>query len=773
MSTASPANNESHNKTKQKKELQQKINKLYFDPSQRKTHKSFSMVLQANNVENADKIAEKYCEKLENDIKQTVEQISDMQYFLMEKSGHWGEYGQQRVVIGYARLKLSILPEQEITQRDIDNFLMQMNKFTDYKNKTHKNLYDEEDSITFNVFGKKILKNRADLLNRELSYAGSKLRIVIGKYGKYWSVIYGEARPIKKEGYELYMFEKEIARTPTNIMSIAAVIGDRDIGIRKEACRLIFEMKWKKMFDYSEREKAKMYNNEAGNIREMIKVKALDSYDVRSAEELEAKKGLFIDEMIEGIVWHEFGHGIFFNEELDIETAALSKAFNFFGENIVGILHEVLADWSIRTEKLKGPIQHFLEVAIKNRDREKANRMLLVYMSDNWFLDYKEEFLGSQTDLMISILCPFLSNDYTFNYEKIADSFDDIHNLMLDESKKIIEIIINMVYKATFVIGKFRYDYKEFMEYYEKYLKTIEVDGGFGEHTLSWKTANYTNIFKLTRDYSKDTYAKIMNFLKDQDIVLKKKLLELMLSERAAKYNGDIREYLFEQMKEKSFYKDVNSLSAMDGIKMALDEIGVFEIEKEKILERFQNIYEGKDKYNVTVNYDDSFNFFHCAIQEMLIVTQLGEIDKEMIVKNDKVLIMQKGQGRAKMSASLIQEKIDELAAMFNDKKVLSITTLKVNTDHEEMDEWYKLLAQTKLNDGGLLIQKIDYVTGELMDHDIMFKVQMPVEYGYMCFNTVNAIERINGLLKDDPKDNRVIDKSFLDYITLEYNNTY
>ncbi|HCY36405.1 MAG TPA: hypothetical protein DHV24_04605 [Candidatus Margulisbacteria bacterium] len=226
-------------------------------------------------------------------------------------------------------------------------------------------------------------------------------------------------------------------------------------------------------------------------------------------------------------------------------------------------------------------------------------------------------------------------------------------------------------------------------------------------------------------------------------------------------------------MKEKSFYKDVNSLSAMDGIKMALDEIGVFEIEKEKILERFQNIYEGKDKYNVTVNYDDSFNFFHCAIQEMLIVTQLGEIDKEMIVKNDKVLIMQKGQGRAKMSASLIQEKIDELAAMFNDKKVLSITTLKVNTDHEEMDEWYKLLAQTKLNDGGLLIQKIDYVTGELMDHDIMFKVQMPVEYGYMCFNTVNAIERINGLLKDDPKDNRVIDKSFLDYITLEYNNTY
>ncbi|PZM83708.1 MAG: hypothetical protein DKM50_01610 [Candidatus Margulisiibacteriota bacterium] len=758
---------------KAKKELQAKIRKLYFDPQQRKSHKLLIKVLQENSIPNADSIAERYREKLESDIKQTVDQLCDQQYFMMEKSAYWGEYGQQRVIIGYARLKLGIAPEQEITQRDIDSFLMMMNKHAEYRNMTLKQIVAEEDALEYNVFGKSILKNRADLLNRELAYIGSKLRIVVGKYGKYWSIIFGEAKPIKKEGYELYMFEKEISRTPSNIMSIAAVIGERDIGIRKEACRLIFEMKWKKMFDYTDREKAKMYNNEAGNIREMIKVRALEAYKVNSADELEAKKELFIDEMIEGIVWHEFGHGVFFNDELDLETAALSKSFNYFGENIVGILHEVLADWAIRTEKLKGPIQHFLEVALQKGDREKADRMLLVYMSDNWFLDYKEEFLGSQTDLMISILCPFLREDCLFDYNAMNEAFTSIHNLMMEESNKIIEEVIGMVRRAVYQIGKNRLHYEEYMKHYAEHMKSIAKKDGNSEGSLSYKTTNYNNIFGLTKDYSKDTYRNIINYIKDQDLEVKRKLLVLLDSEQAMKFGCNIREYLFEQMKEKSFYKDVNSLSAMDGIKMALDEIGVFEIEKEKILERFQNIYEGKDKYNVTVNYDDSFNFFHCAIQEMLIVTQLGEIDKEMIVKNDKVLIMQKGQGRAKMSASLIQEKIDELAAMFNDKKVLSITTLKVNTDHEEMDEWYKLLAQTKLNDGGLLIQKIDYVTGELMDHDIMFKVQMPVEYGYMCFNTVNAIERINGLLKDDPKDNRVIDKSFLDYITLEYNNTY
>lgn len=754
-----------------KKKFMQKIRALYFNTQLRRKHKKFAEVLNAECIEDSDKIALKIKKNIEESILETVNYISDIQYYMMEKTGHWGEYGQQRVVIGFARLKLGIAPEADITQRDINEFTRLMNSNNELKALSPKRLKEIEEETNFTVLGKTIKLHRSDLVNRELAFIGSKNRISIGMYGKHRSIIYGIAKSMRKEGYELYLFDKEIARTPSNIMSIAAVIGQKDVGIRKESCRLIFEMKWKKMFEYNEREKAKMYNNEAGNIREMIKVRALEAYNVKDAQELEKIKDTFVDEMIEGIIWHEFGHGVFFNEELETEAAGISKAFSYFGENIVGILHEVLADWAVRMTKLKGPVQHFIEIALDEGDPQKANRMLLVYMSDNWFLDFKEEFLGSQTDLMISILCPFLNDDFTFDFHKMREMFDTVHDLMMDESIKIIDLVIEKAKKAVYHVGKNRYHFEFIEENIDKFVKGDNMDADKG--SMLYKTAFWNNVFLLMERMAKDDYHQAVNILKEQDIEVKKKLMQVMAPEKAPEYNGKIRDYLFDQMKTKGFFKEVQSLGSLDAINMALDEIDVFSDEKETVFNKFKSIYDGKDKYLAKVNYEDSFDFFNCAIQEMLVTTQLGEINRELIVRNDQVKIMQPGQQGVSHTDSAIKDKLKELADMFNDQQVLSVLTMTVNITIEKLDDWYQLIGDVKLDDDTLLISKIDHVTAEPMDSNILFRIHVPVEYGYMCYSTVKAVERINKILRDNDSNKHLIDKQFIDFIAFEYNNTY
>lgn len=748
--------------------LSKKIKELYFNLGERKKSKYFRDILQHANVENVPQVMETIRSTVEKSIKQTVDRISDIQYFIMEKSNSWGEYGQQRVVIGYARLKLGILPESEITQSDIDRFVVMMNKNIEYKAMTLENLRKLDKEETFDVLGRKIKVHRSDLINRELRFLESRNRISVGKYGSYQSMIYGLGKNQRKEGYDIILFEKELARTPTNIMSIAAVIGTYDIGIRTEACNLIYAMKWKKMFEYTDNEKRCMYNNEAGNIREMIKVRALEAYKINGIEDVETKRTLFVDEMIEGILWHEFGHGIFFNSEIPIEESARGKAFSTFGENIVCILHEVLADWAPRKDKLKGPIQHFLEVAVK--DPDKANRMLLVYMSDNWFLDFKEEFLGTQTDLMISVLMPFLRPDATFDFDRLREKYDEIYQFMNTKSQDVIDGVVEFLQKAKYKPYKELRDFNYMEQEVHRILQKSKDN--IGEEENAYRTTFWLNMITYCKNFSPNTYRDILNYLKQKEKSICKDLVALIAPDQT-KYQANIRDYLFEQIKDKGFYKAVSPLTTLDGVRMSLDQIGVFETEKEKVFNQFKSIIDNQESKKITINYDDSFNFFNCAIQEVLLSTQLGEIDRENVVLNDKLVMLQHGQANRNVDMDTIKAKIDELAEMFIQKKILSISMLKVNIAHEPIDVWYKLLAEKQLPDGSLLIQKIDYVTGENMDAHVISKYRVPVEYGYMCFNTVNAINKVNDLLKDDTHSKDVIDKGFLDFIMFEYNNTY
>src|SRR5690606_26330155 len=147
---------------------------------------------------------------------------------------------------------------------------------------------------------------------------------------------------------------------------------------------------------------------------------------VKNLEELTAKKDLFIDEMVEGIVWHELGHEISLehNPLIDPVTTNLGAALGSFGSNAIVVLKEALADWAPEEDGISGPILEFAQIA--KTDYLKAKRMLYVYLSDYWFLDFGEEFMGETTDIIVPLITQFVDAKGDFKFENVMKNHKEI-----------------------------------------------------------------------------------------------------------------------------------------------------------------------------------------------------------------------------------------------------------------------------------------------------------------------------------------------------------
>jgi hypothetical protein len=537
-------------KTDKKMGLRQKVEDLFRDVALREKHDNFLSLLKAEAIPDAEPIAAFFRKNIEDSILDTVQQISDIQYFRMETSGDWGDYGRRKVIWGYARLLLNIMPEAEVTESDIRAFQTLIYRKQELFKLSGERLRKLEDSLRFTIMGQEIAASRADIINDYLRFVGSPNRVSIGMHGKYRSMIYGIAEILRVENHLIYLFDKELWRTPSNIMSIAAIVDQGDMAIRKESCRAIFEMKWKKMVQYSEYEHDPSINAEAQTIGRILKKRALQAYHVSSVKETDKIKDLFIAEMVEGIVWHKLGHGVFCNDELTVEQAGLSKACEYFGKNIVSVLHEILADWANKAETLKGPIKHFIDIA-KQGDIDKANRMILVYMSDNWFLSSKKEMLENQTDLMIGILCSFINHNRRIRFDLMDTMFDELHKFIFDTSIEILEKIKHVAVSATYIITGSPYPFDFIRDQVEKHIAASHPDAD--RESMFYKTAFWNDVFMLMEKMAKTDFAEVKRILADKEVEFKQVLLRLLDPENASIYRDNMRDYLLYQMKVKGF----------------------------------------------------------------------------------------------------------------------------------------------------------------------------------------------------------------------------
>ncbi|MEK9726721.1 MAG: hypothetical protein VW397_01300 [Candidatus Margulisiibacteriota bacterium] len=498
-----------------------------------------------------------FTKKLEKLLYDQVFYYAHLMYHYMEVSGDWGEPGEQQVKITFCRNLLNVDPKVHLDMNHANEFntkvkeTIQKLKINTISVETAKK---ELRFYKFTIFGKQFELFRSNDLNRFLKFAVSDKFLHTGQYGSQMEIIYGRGKVKSYHGYNVTFVQKEFIRTPNNVMSMAAIIGHQNIYIRLESLSTIFAQKWIQIFDYNEFEMLTIHGDPYWNIAEGIKQKVLELYNIQTKAQLIENEKTFVNDMSETILYHELGHGIIQHQILPFELGAIGEATKIFGENIYTAILEFLADFSPTHNKLKGPIQNIIDIS--KRDRSRAKRMYLMYMSDTWFYNTDDEYMYTYSDLMTLILMRYLTKDdinfdlmekeltYSPDLPKSKSHFDRIISLYKSDIQELKTICEN----ATFLINSQDLKYKNIRAFLIEEFK--KNDGFVHVDTYEFLVPYWTNVLGYVQSISNSKQIVKDYFSQQQEKIMKKIMVLSCGKEKAQSYQFDHRLYIKDRMVE-------------------------------------------------------------------------------------------------------------------------------------------------------------------------------------------------------------------------------
>jgi len=724
--------------------------------------------------------------------------LAGIQYLIMERTGNYGILGDQRVSISFCRLLNDISPDREVTQFDVDSFRRKILKDRkDINALPLDELKTKVDNFRLKIFKQSFSLHDMTKINSLLKIITSHKKIYVSTQNQELFFLFGDVKTKKKSKYHIYIFETEAMRSPYAALSIVAGNSKNNVNIRRISCETIFYNKWVRIFDYSENEKKRLLEDIDNNIGETIKKIALQKYKVNSKEELLKIKKLFIDEIVEGVLWHEIGHTVVYDNILNFKHIALGKTFHSLGDSLTTVYGEFLADWAPVYNSIYGPLHFFLELSKKPDTREKAERMLYVYLSDNWFLSHedKEGILPSQTDILVPVLMRYFTST-GIDFDRFTKQYQKDFEYLLKMYTTALESIIAPIQEATFTFRGKNYGFVDIDNFIREILdhpdckKSWEQDGEQGFQVFYW-----ANIIDWTKNYAPTAFSRVKKLLTEALDNFKKQLLETITSpEVAAEYNNEIRSFLVSRMKELGFYSKVEPISNEEAIKMAMDDAFVFSSEKEKVWSWFKDIIEG-NPVEISINYTGSSTPAVTVLQEMLLRGRVGKINDPQVIKLEKTKFDIKSlQAQEKVIELKLEEDVavplsekekekeqtlknhlQKIKSYFDNNKILRIKNLKLNLMHGTERQVKHLARETLLTeDNKSLSDKIFSYESAIMPSDVVFELYTSIERGVCDWNTIHAIARINKQLQlDTPENSPIINKEVIEKIIKGYLNSY
>jgi len=498
-------------------------------------------------------------------------------YVAMDKRKNFGAMGEERVSISFCRSILNIPNDCDVFLLDNERFHMiidECDKRNGYKSGDEYLAYIKNYSLK--IFGQEYTILNITNINKlfELCEVDYYLYATTGNlYGVKFILGRMEKQEIGQN--KVYIMKREYVHSPQFILGIVAEVFNDSTIIRKKALEVIFFNKWQKFFDQTidEREDALYHPN--SSIREGFKRRAMFFYDADNTKKVLKKKELFIAEMIDGIIMHEYGHHISFSDMEPVHYA-LSSNFTDSGNCAAAhVLIEVLADWAPQKGGKKGAFTRFVELA--QTDVKRAARCFYVYMSDNWFVDAHEECMPLMSDILAGLAISFINPDGSVDFKRISEEKDQIYAFFLQSYKELMDKLLTVIRNSHYDLDGKKINFTDLeMELYEMYrnsrnarpLEELRVYSHF-----------WINVFGYLRDHSKAGWELYQQTISREAVLLERNVLELVARGNGEKYKNSLREYIIKRARE----------SRIIGGQLDIDIIAA--IRKHRVIEEIGDYY--------------------------------------------------------------------------------------------------------------------------------------------------------------------------------------
>jgi len=486
------------------------------------------------------------CECLKEYLYRKSKEIAKLTYIAMDKRNDFSLPGEQRISISFCRNIMGISNNRAVTQFDADRFEKIINE-CDRRNgcKSGDEYLEYVKNYSLEIFGKKYPITDTDIfidLHELLAVDWYFWTVLCLPYGARFILGVLEKREI--ENNKIWVMTKEYVRSPQLHLSIAAEVFKDTTIIRQEALNAIFFNKWQEHFDQSKAEQYRASLHPNSSIREGIIKKALAFSDAFNTKDVLKIKDPFINEMIDGTVWHEMGHHTAFKDFDPVHYDFHYVMIN--SDHSCSVIQEALADWAPRKDNKQGAFSRFLQIA--QTDPKRAIRDIWVYMSDCWFPDEKEEYMSLYSNVLVGLTLFFINQDGTVDFKRLAAEKDRIYMFLQEKFKNIAEQLLT-------VLRQSEYDFKikklNFSELEEKELIMHQKSGKTKSlEELRKSDAYYENMLGYLEKFSKDGWKQYQDIINKEDKLLEQEILGIVAKGNEEKYNYSLRKYIVKRAKE-------------------------------------------------------------------------------------------------------------------------------------------------------------------------------------------------------------------------------
>ncbi len=405
-------------------------------------------------------------------------------YQLMVVSGDWTDAGRDACESAFGRCELGLGPEATWGYGEKQKFLILASEMVAafaLEGLSADELKSRVNDASIEVLGLVFTIHEFNSLNRLLMFVGMALILQGGVYGPYREFILGTGTFELKGDYRVFVLTHEVLRSPTTIMPMAAVIGEREIFVRDEAMASVFQMKWASFLPHAFGDFFTYYGVEH-RMSALIRRRVFECYGVKSRADLDAVTESFIFDLKETVLTHELGHGVIQYHLLSSEVAPVAESSKMCGESVVTALLEVLADFAPRLGDVKGPLQNMVEVAVV--DYARATRMFWMYLSDVWFFDTPDEYMYVYSELMTWVMGSAIGQDLHVDFavlDRAINARDGILQLALKEVELVVEQLRQIAEAAEFDGDGVKVSFSEFCDF----VLTAEVSSAPDQESFS------------------------------------------------------------------------------------------------------------------------------------------------------------------------------------------------------------------------------------------------------------------------------------------------
>lgn len=361
------------------------------------------------------------------DIRKTITETTLTQFTRMEKLGDFGPGGRDRALQHFARIIAGMSAHDPLGMSVAQKFwpiVREKQKALGLADLSEEELKTREKSAFVEIDRKPVNLDEPDQINAALKKEKSNLRLVSGWSGAYRVLILAEATEDHRNGFEVTTLGREIARTPTAIFPMAAMVGGQQIAIRTEAIEHISWTKWGMGHD-PEGDPSPAAAPEK-NIRHLLKQATLKLYGIGSTRDYATKEKLVVHELVETTLLHELGHAVILNNELTAEERKILEDKEPMDGTPLSIINEALAEWLPPRGETYGPLFH-MAVLAEQGEAEKATRLFYRYLSDSWFFGNPEElYLTAQTEVIVGGMAKFVRPDGSVDFPRLKSECEKI-----------------------------------------------------------------------------------------------------------------------------------------------------------------------------------------------------------------------------------------------------------------------------------------------------------------------------------------------------------